>query len=82
MKRIVILAASLLLTLTATLTAKAETAAGYPNATHEAAMTWALAQTDKGITYSMEGARDGSDCTMDYSGFVLEAHVKSAWTYR
>lgn len=38
MKRIVILAAMLLMTLTATITAKAETAAGYPNATHEAAM--------------------------------------------
>ena len=36
-------------------------------------MTWALAKTDKGITYSMEGARDGSDGTMDCSGFVLEA---------
>ena len=73
MKRILITAAVLLMTLTASLTAKAEIATGYPNATHEAAMTWALAQTDAGITYSMYGARDGSDGTMDCSGFVLEA---------
>lgn len=49
------------------------TADGISNPILKKAVEWGLSQLGKGITYSMAGARDGSDGTMDCSGFVMTA---------
>ena len=50
-----------------------ETAEGISNPILKNAVEWGLNQMGKGITYSMNGARNGSDGTMDCSGFVSTA---------
>lgn len=49
------------------------TAEGISNPILKKAVEWGLNQMGKGITYSMNGARNGSDGTMDCSGFVSTA---------
>lgn len=49
------------------------TADGISNPILKKAVEWGLNQMGKGITYSMNGARNGSDGTMDCSGFVSTA---------
>lgn len=49
------------------------TADGISNPILKKAVEWGLSQLGKGITYSMSGSRNGSDGTMDCSGFVSTA---------
>ena len=49
------------------------TAEGISNPILKKAVEWGLNQMGKGITYSLYGARNGSDGTMDCSGFVSMA---------
>lgn len=49
------------------------TAEGISNPILKKAVEWGLNQMGKGITYSLYGARNGSDGTMDCSGFVSTA---------
>ena len=49
------------------------TAEGISNPILQKAVEWGLNQVGKGITYSMNGARNGSDGTMDCSGFISTA---------
>ena len=49
------------------------TAEGISNPILKKAVEWGLNQVGKGITYSMNGARNGSDGTMDCSGFISTA---------